>query len=391
MIKKFGWLWGFLFMLGGILGFVPGITKDEMFLGFFMVNTPHNIMHILTGVVFVVATISGARAARFWFLIFGGFYLALAIIGFAVGNGLIFNLLSSSLIDSWGHAFLGAVLFLTGLPSPKPACAGGTRCGCGKIDKEQFGPWAVVTGASSGLGREFADQIASAGINLVLVARREELLKEIGAELSKTHGIEHRVVAVDLAEDGFMDKLGTATAGLDVGLVVSNAGTASSGRFVTKNIEEMEKLLRLNTWSHLRLAHHFAPKLCARKRGGLLFVGAMGSEIGVPYMVNDAASKAYVRSFARGLHAELAESGVHVTVLPPGPTETPALEKIGLKPEKMPMKPMSAWQCVTEGLCGLSANRAVIIPGRLNRIMNTVVPASVRRRMIGKMFMKAEG
>jgi hypothetical protein len=119
IIQKFGVLWGILFLLGGILGFVPGVTKDEMFLGFFMVNTPHNILHIVSGVIFLIASFFGARAARSWFLIFGMFYLALSIIGFKVGNGLIFNLISSSPIDSWGHGFLGLVLFLTGWLVPK--------------------------------------------------------------------------------------------------------------------------------------------------------------------------------------------------------------------------------------------------------------------------------
>ena len=122
MIKKLGLLWGCLFLLGGILGFVPGITKDEMFLGFFMVNTAHNILHLISGLVFLAAAVAGARAVRWWFIIFGLFYLALSLIGFVVGDGLIFNLISNSKIDSWGHGFLGLVLFLTGFFSLQPCC-----------------------------------------------------------------------------------------------------------------------------------------------------------------------------------------------------------------------------------------------------------------------------
>ena len=125
LVRKLAFLWGILFALGGILGFVPGITKDEMFLGFFMVNTPHNLLHIISGIIFLIASWLGARAARLWFLIFGLFYMALAVIGFKVGNGLIFNLISNSPIDSWGHAFLGLVLFVTGLIAPKPSSAAG--------------------------------------------------------------------------------------------------------------------------------------------------------------------------------------------------------------------------------------------------------------------------
>jgi Domain of unknown function (DUF4383) len=122
MIKKLGLLWGFLFLLGGILGFVPGITRDEMFLGFFMVNTPHNILHIASGIIFLIAAMMGVKAVRSWFIIFGLFYAALSAIGFVVGNGLIFNLISNSKIDSWGHGFLGLVLFLTGFTRLRCPC-----------------------------------------------------------------------------------------------------------------------------------------------------------------------------------------------------------------------------------------------------------------------------
>jgi hypothetical protein len=115
-------LWGTLFVLGGILGFVPGITRDEMFLGVFMVNTPHNILHIVSGVVFFIGAISGARAARLCFLTIGVFYAALSLIGFEVGNGLIFNLISNTPIDSWGHGFLALVLLVSGVATPKPSC-----------------------------------------------------------------------------------------------------------------------------------------------------------------------------------------------------------------------------------------------------------------------------
>jgi hypothetical protein len=126
-VRKLGVLWGFLFLLGGILGFVPGITRDEMFLGFFMVNTPHNLLHILSGTIFLVASLSGAGAARWCFQITGIFYAALSLIGFEVGNGLIFDLISNSRIDSWGHGFLALVLFLTGFVSPNAARGNNTN------------------------------------------------------------------------------------------------------------------------------------------------------------------------------------------------------------------------------------------------------------------------
>ena len=101
-----------------------------------------------------------------------------------------------------------------------------------KLDKTRFGPWAVVTGASSGIGREFARQIAASGINLVLVARREALLREAGAEFSKAYGVEHQIVVADLSEESFLSRLASVTGDLDIGLVVSNAGTANPGEFL---------------------------------------------------------------------------------------------------------------------------------------------------------------
>src|SRR6266566_7315129 len=98
------------------------------------------------------------------------------------------------------------------------------------LDKKQFGPWALVTGASSGIGKEFARQIAASGINIVLVARREALLREVGVEFSRRYGVEHRAVALDVSRHDFIGPLASATADLDIGLVVSNAGTRCGGR-----------------------------------------------------------------------------------------------------------------------------------------------------------------
>jgi uncharacterized protein len=141
--------------------------------------------------------------------------------------------------------------------------------------------------------------------------------------------------------------------------------------------------------SHLDIAHYFGRKLAERKRGGLILVGAMGAENGVPCIANDGAAKAYVHSLGEALHYEFKPLGVYVTVLATGFTNTPVLEKLGLNPKTMPMKPMSVEQCVSEGLSGLLENRSRIVPGRLNRIMNALVPASLARKMEADMLGKA--
>jgi short-subunit dehydrogenase len=256
------------------------------------------------------------------------------------------------------------------------------------LDKKRFGPWALVTGASSGIGKEFAQQIAASGINIVLVARRVDLLKEVGVAFSKRYGVEHRVVVLDVSQEDFIRQLASATDDLDIGLVVSNAGTGNPGEFLKLDRQLLEETLRLNTMSHLDIAHYFGGKLAERRRGGLILVGAMGAENGIPCMANDGGAKAYVHSLGEALHYEFKPLGVYVTVLAAGVTNTAVLEKFALDPKTMPMKPMSVEQCVSEGLSGLVKNRSRIVPGRLNRILNALVPASLARKMLADLLGK---
>ena len=257
-----------------------------------------------------------------------------------------------------------------------------------RVDSKRFGPWALITGASSGIGREFARQIAASQINVVLVARRQTLLDTLGIELSRDFGVKHRIVVADLSDDGFIAGLADATRDLDIGLVISNAGSANPGRFTDKDREELAITLRLSALAHAELALHFGRKLVARGSGGLLFVGAMGADTGVPFMAHDGGAKAYVQSLGLALHEEFKPREVYVTVLPPGPTDTPVLAKFGLDPKTMSFKPMRVDQSVAEGLNALAANRAIIIPGRMNRIMRAILPATVTRSMMMKMFEK---
>src|SRR5713101_9412830 len=134
------------------------------------------------------------------------------------------------------------------------------------LDKGRFGLWALVTGASSGIGKEFARQIAASGINIVLVARREALLREVGVEFSRRYGVEHRAVALDVSREDFIGQLASATADLDIGLVVSNAGTGNPGEFLKLDRQLLQATLRLSTMAHLNISHHFGAKLAKRRR-----------------------------------------------------------------------------------------------------------------------------
>jgi short-subunit dehydrogenase len=204
-----------------------------------------------------------------------------------------------------------------------------------------------LTGAPSGIGREFAHQLADAGINVVLVARRLAMLQDLGAALTRGYGIDYRAVGVDLSEPG---------------------------------------MLTLNTAAHLGLSHHFGERLARRGRGGIVLVSALGAIHGVPDMAHTAATKAYVASLGAGLHVELAKRGVHVTVLHPGPTRTPVMTELGLDPGKMPIPPMAPHDCVSEALRALERNRARCIPGRINRMSAALVPSALTRSMMARML-----
>jgi short-subunit dehydrogenase len=256
------------------------------------------------------------------------------------------------------------------------------------LDKKRFGPWALVTGASSGIGEEFARQIAASGIHVALVGRREPLLRTVGAECTRASGVQHRIIPLDLSEPDFLPVLADATRDLDIGLVVSNAGTGNPGEFLKHDRQLLHETLRLNTIAHLDITHHFGQKLGERRRGGIILVGALGAENGIPCMANDGGAKAYVHSLGEALHYEFKPLGVYVTVLAAGVTNTAVIDKFGLNPKTMPMKPMRVEQCVSEGLGGLLKNRSRVVPGRLNRIMNALVPASLARKLLADLLGK---
>src|SRR5262245_53258401 len=133
-----------------------------------------------------------------------------------------------------------------------------------QVDTRTFGPWAIVTGASSGIGKEFARQLAMSGLDLVLLARRVRLLEELGRQVKNEFGVQYRVVALDLTEDDFLEKIEVATHDLDIGLLISNAGAGIPGEFLTLERAALLRIVRLNIIAHLDLAPHFGQQLSAR-------------------------------------------------------------------------------------------------------------------------------
>jgi uncharacterized protein len=226
-----------------------------------------------------------------------------------------------------------------------------------QIDKHAYGPWALVTGASSGIGEEFARQAAASGINVVLVARREERLREVAAELTARYEVQARVAALDLGRDQILGPVREATDDLDIGLVVSNAGTGNPGPFTSLPHERLREAVQLNVITHLDLAHHFGQRLAARGRGGIVLVSAVAAAGGLPYMANDSATKAYVLNLGEALHAELRQAGVHVTVLVPVLVATPVVARIGLDKLGLSAEPITPGQAAGEALAALAEGR----------------------------------
>jgi short-subunit dehydrogenase len=253
-----------------------------------------------------------------------------------------------------------------------------------QINLHLFGPWALVTGASSGIGKEFARQLATSGFHVILVARRRAMLEDLGGRLAAEFGVQYRAVGVDLAEEHFLRTIEEATHDLDIGLVVSNAGTWMLGELVAMDSRDLQRSLRLNVKAHLEIAYHFGRRLAQRRRGGLLLTASTAGLQGIPYSAEYAAAKAYVLTLGEGLHGELQQVGVHVTVLLPGATDTPLLAASGFNLPAI-LKPMSTEQCVAEGLAALQANRATHIAGRMNRVLARLLPRQLATRMFGSL------
>src|SRR5690349_5524672 len=157
---------------------------------------------------------------------------------------------------------------------------------------KQYGPWALVTGASSGIGAEFVRQLAAEGFNIALAARRGNLLETIAQEVERRNGIATRCVVVDLSEDTAVDALDEQLRDIDIGLVVSNAGTGQPGHFLEQDHREQLERFRLNTLSHFNIAYVFCTRLARRGGGGLILGGALGAAQGIPFAATDAGSKA---------------------------------------------------------------------------------------------------
>ncbi|MEU4311535.1 SDR family NAD(P)-dependent oxidoreductase [Nocardia sp. NPDC024068] len=198
------------------------------------------------------------------------------------------------------------------------------------IDTSRFGPWAVVAGGSEGVGAAFADELARAGMNLVLIARTPGPLDETAAK-ARAHGVQVRTLALDLLAADAVAQIRTATSDLEVGLLIFNAGANSYGHeFVTGDLDGFRRVITLNIDRQLELAQHFGAPMKQRGRGGIVLLGSLAGYLGSEQQSVYAAAKAFSRVFAEGLWIELEPYGVHVVELVLGVTRTPAMQRAGL-------------------------------------------------------------
>jgi uncharacterized protein len=197
--------------------------------------------------------------------------------------------------------------------------------------KERYGPWAVIAGGSEGVGAAFAEQLAAKGINLVLIARTAATLETTATALRARHRVKVRTAAIDLARPDMMDAVRTAADGLDVGMLVYNAGAARGPvPLIEQPVDDALQLINLNAVGQTILAKHFARTMAARGSGAIVLVGSLGAIAGCKNLAVYGAVKAYTQTFAEALWAELQPAGVDVAALMIGRTRTPALERTEL-------------------------------------------------------------
>jgi uncharacterized protein len=197
---------------------------------------------------------------------------------------------------------------------------------------DKYGPVALVTGASSGIGRSFAAALAARGLDLVLAARRVQRLEGLASRLAQQYGVQAKVCQVDLSLAGAAEQIIDATASLDVGLIVSNAGFGLKGAHAKNDIQAMTAMLMVNCNTPMLLAHGFIPRLRKRGKGGIIFTSSVEALIGCPFSSAYSASKAFVNGLGEGLWGELTPDGIDVLTICPGATDTEAARLQGIDP-----------------------------------------------------------
>ena len=241
----------------------------------------------------------------------------------------------------------------------------------------KYGPWALVCGASEGLGAEFGKQLARRGLNVVLVARRADVLEQVKAAILSETKQEVRCVTADLSRADAVNVVAEATASLNIGVVVYNAALSPLGPFLEQSVDESLRAIDVNVRGPIAFSHHFGARMAERGRGGLVLLSSLTAFQGSPFVTTYGATKAFNLSFAEGLWFELKQRGVDVLAVCAGATRTPNFTKAA--PDGAPgvLEPA---QVVTEALDRLGGG-PTMIPGVFNRFASFMMRRVMSRRM----------
>ncbi|MEP7015812.1 MAG: SDR family oxidoreductase [Verrucomicrobiota bacterium] len=249
---------------------------------------------------------------------------------------------------------------------------------------------ALITGASAGIGREFARQLATRARTLVVIARRGERLEQLRDELTRrASSLNVQLRVVDLADKSQINSLTSwlDQSKIDVDLLINNAGLGDMGPFASGDPERDDRLIQVNIAALTLLTRRLLPQMIARKRGAILNVSSSAGFLPIPGLAVYAASKAYVNSFSEALRIELRDTGVGVTALCPGPVHTEFQEvakRPGRDPEPGPeLVHVSTERVVAEALAAIEANRPLVIPGSLMKLgmfLLRLTPMAILRR-----------
>jgi short-subunit dehydrogenase len=250
--------------------------------------------------------------------------------------------------------------------------------------RARYGPWALVAGASEGLGAEFATQLAARGLNLVLIARRADALEEISTRLRREYAVEVRPLPLDLAREDLAQVVAAATSELEIGLLVYNAALSRIGPYFETSLADHQRELAINCRAPMTLAYLLGQPMLKRKRGGILLMSSLGGAQGSALLVNYTATKAYNRLLAEGLWDELREQGVDVLTCCPPAVSTPGY--LASAP-KGTMSALTPHAVASEALAALG-HGPTIIPGwtyRLaNFLMQRVLPRKTTIKLMGR-------
>lgn len=253
------------------------------------------------------------------------------------------------------------------------------------MDKQDFlaryGPWALVTGAASGIGTSFAHQLAAKGFNLALVDIQAQPLAAVAKTLEEKHHIQVTAVHTDLASPDFMNDVLPAIASLEIGLLVSNAGIWAIGEFLEMEQMDLLDMLYVNCRAPLLLSHHIGKGMTQRRRGGIILLASTTANHGTPMLSHYAATKAYNLILAEGLWGELQTQGVDVLALEPGATDTPGYREKSPKEGEGLFPVMEPDQVAAEALNALG-KRISLPPGRINKLIVFLLGCIIPRRRV---------